>query len=513
MTLKNVNGRRWLVACFMLILTGMSAEAAVRKISQQLPVAANTAGAAYTPDGRWITYRADIDVDNRFEMYVIDRENDFLNQKVNVGDAAGAIRWVRLFDDLILYSVGLQTNNRLFASTLPLTAPVELTPYAGGITSWLLFDAQVNASRTTVVFRANQRINGTSVSGRLYSVPLAGGAITLMNAPLDSSFQSVTSFTFLNDQEVIYQTWTMNGSAKLYRASLDGSSAVQISLPADEDSDVFEYEISSSGDYVVYRGDLLTNEQAEVFATHLPTGQIERISRGMSLEEDVIQFDLFDDADRVVYEVGNSFVAAPFMRTRSLDVNDELFLDGNPEFRNVSLTNAATGRVIYTSFSGSFFDHRSSPVSGGMELSLAFPYTGTIRVQIISPQSGFVAMGFSRITDRRELFINRTNGSGLRQLSLGDNSVEFAPEFTVDDAALVFSQVDGNTHELIFYDTVSQRLQVLDRVDQFGQRILFTRPSPVDPDEVVYVKNEQTLFQQNEIWLTSLSQVFSDGFE
>jgi hypothetical protein len=443
----------------------------------------------------------------------MDRETNFLTQKVNVGDAAGAIRTSRRFENLLLYSVGSQLNNRLFASSLPLTSPVLLTPVDSEITKWLIFDVKVNASQTTVVFLASRTINGMNESPRLYSVPLAGGEITRINAPLDAANQSIQRFSFLNDQEVIYLTGFNSGSAKLYRSHIDGSSVAQISLPSDSESDVNEYEISSSGDYVVYRGDLLINEQTEVFATHLPTLQIERISRPMSIEEDVIGFDLFDDADRVVYEVGNSFVSMPFMRTRSLDINDELVLDTNPEFLNVKLTNANTGRVIYTSFSGSSFDQRSSPISGGMETSLAFPYTGAARYQIVSPQSGFVAMGFSRFTERLELFINRPDGSRLKQLALGDNSVEYSPEFTIDDSALMFSQVDGNVHELMIYETASEQLRVIDRVDQFGQEILYTKPNPIYPFEVVYLKNQQTLFQQNEIWVYIRDEVFKNGFE
>lgn len=517
MNRQYLNRLQGYVGLMVMALVWSPADAAVRRISQDLPIAATIVLPQYTTDGRWITYRADIEVDNRFELYVIDRDNDFLNQKVNVGDAAGAIQLLRSFDNLVLYSVGAQMSNRLFASRLPLSSPVELTPVAGEVTDWLIFDAKVNASQSTVVFVARREVNGVEESIQLYSVPLTGGPITRINAPLDNGSQGISEVVFLNDDEVIYRTAFSSGSGKLYRASIDGSSAVQISLPSDADSDVREFRLSSSGEMVVYRGDLLSNEQFELFATHLPSSQIERISLGMSSEEDVIQFSLFGDSDRVVYEVGNSFVSQNFLRTRSLSLDDTQVLQGVPDFEGIQLTQTAVGRVIYTSVTSpggtTSFDHRTLPISGGQGFSLAFPFSGTASFEILSPQTSFVAMGFIRFSGRRELFINRSNGSGLRQLALGDNSVEYRPVFTVDDSALVFSQVDGNVQELMLYDTASQRLQVLDRVEEFGQLFLDAVRHPTDPNEVIYRKNVQTLFEQPEIWVVSLSEVFSDGFE
>jgi hypothetical protein len=317
----------------------------------------------------------------------------------------------------------------------------------------------------------------------------------------------------LSDQEVIYQTSAQNGSSKLYRASLDGSAVAQISLPASADSDVSEYEVSSSGDYVVYRGDLVLNEQFALFSTHLPTLAIDQLSEGLSIEEDIVWFDLIEDADRVVYVRGNSFVLPTAVRTRSLAVNDRTSLPAAPEFQNRMLTRAAVGRFIYTRTFNSTLEFRSAPVSVGIDISLAFPFTGAARQQVISPQSGFVALGFNRLTDRRELFINRPDGGGLVQLAQDNFSVEDAVKFTIDDSALTFAQIDGNVQELVAYDTGDGVMRVLDRVDQFGQSIRFPQTSPMDPDEVVYLKDEQTLFNQSEIWLVTINNVFRNGFE
>jgi len=94
------------------------------------------------------------------------------------------------------------------------------------------------------------------------------GNFSTQRISIDSA--SVTSFQLNEDQTHIFYIAESSGSAglnELYKAELDGSNPIKISLP--EHGDVFSFEVSNDNNYVVYEAFEIGTSLTKLYTTKL----------------------------------------------------------------------------------------------------------------------------------------------------------------------------------------------------------------------------------------------------
>jgi len=103
----------------------------------------------------------------------------------------------------------------------------------------------------------------------LYSVPIDGGAVIKLNAPLMGSSRGVWRFQIAPDGgSVIYGgDVAETGQAELFRAPIIGGDNVRVNGPLVEDGGVGDFAFTPDGHKVLYRAAQESPDRVALFAT------------------------------------------------------------------------------------------------------------------------------------------------------------------------------------------------------------------------------------------------------
>lgn len=224
-----------------------------------------------SPDGDWVVYMADQNVDDQFELFSVPaaggqarQVNGFLVPEGRVWDFA-----VSPDSNRVVYHANQETDSEynLYSAKID----------NGGSISWIrlnnpfvedgyvrFFDFSPDGSR--VVFAAYQ--NNVKVL-ELFSVPAVGGSVITISGPrvVYSSFAQ-TAVISPNGQQVAYRGSETDDVYELYRVPINGGPVEKMNgeLVAGGDVDS-RYMFTSDSERLIYIADQEVDEQFELFAT------------------------------------------------------------------------------------------------------------------------------------------------------------------------------------------------------------------------------------------------------
>ena len=148
----------------------------------------------------------------------------------------------------------------------------EIKLNGGLVTGGDVQQSQISPDGTTVVYRADQDFNGAF---ELYSVPIDGSAAAVkLNPAFTSADQDVFSFFRISADSttVVYRAdQDINNAFELYSVPIGGGAAVKLhsDFTSSVQGVVFDFNISADSLWVVFRGDLDTDNVIEVYSSSL----------------------------------------------------------------------------------------------------------------------------------------------------------------------------------------------------------------------------------------------------
>lgn len=350
-------GFSFLACCSMLWAFSSMAAAQSQRLNAPLAPEGDVSSFAHSPDGLWVVYVADQDVDGVSELYSVRADGTCFPDKLNPPGlfssglpfliSADSARVV--FHGAVLYSVPIDAStpplqiasgttrytispdgaqvvyladkNQDFIAemhTVPIdasAASIELTTLFSMFSSFSDFEVSPNSSR--VVFRADRDTGGVF---ELYSVPfLAGANVIKLNGTLAaggdvSSFASPFQFSPDGQRVVYHADQDTNDVFELYSVPTDGSTVpVKLNGALVTGGDVQtaaqggDFRISSDGTRVVYRADQQVDERYEIYSVPLDASAAPvKLNGSMIAGGDVdsssyTSFRISPDSTRVVY--------------------------------------------------------------------------------------------------------------------------------------------------------------------------------------------------------------------
>ncbi len=214
-----------------------------------------------SPNGQFIVYRADIELDNIFEIYSIPlnggRSVKISSSTINVGSYVDWAFTITSDSQRVIFRQsdtrdrdGESQSYNLFSTPINSSSTVKLNnSILGGNVSRFL----VTPNGQNVVYSGNQTTLGTE---ELYSTPSSRRAITKLNQPLGASNDvSDHSFKITPDGlSVLYRAdAVIDTRYELYKNSLDGRNLIKVShdLPKN-DQDAWQFYVSQNNEFTLY---------------------------------------------------------------------------------------------------------------------------------------------------------------------------------------------------------------------------------------------------------------------
>ena len=298
-----------------------------------------------SPGGERVVYRADQDRDDVFELYSTAIEGSDTPVKLNT--SLRARRTVTRFaispdGAHVLYQADQHVNDLFELFTVPI---------AGGASPAQFIDEEFRAGwiqfspDSRVVYVGNDVVQGRSA---LFSAPVDASAAPVRLIPPLPSGRHILRFRVADASAIVYLADRRTDDVfELFTASLDGTSrSIRISGPLAPDGDVLDYEVGSP--WVAYLAEQRANQVVELFAAPVLGGSVAFQLNGAlptgPVEGDVRSFAL-----------GTSGRRAAYVADQEIDDMDELYVVsamGGAE--PVKLNGALTG-------GGKVSDFRISP--------------------------------------------------------------------------------------------------------------------------------------------------------
>jgi hypothetical protein len=237
----------------------------------------------FSPDGNWIVYAADHDIDDVFEMYVVATSNPGVATKLNPPLSGGRdICTFRFTPDSlnVVYCADQDTDGVLELYAVPIAAPgasPKLSPamVAGGN---VRSDFLISEDSSFVLYRGDQDIDEKT---ELYQVNLAApGIATRLNADMIAA-GDVFGYEFRADNlAVIYLAdQTADTEQELFQVELASPAVSTRVHPALAGTDARAFLYSTDGSRITYTAEQDTAGVFELYTTEVSSlGSSTRVS-------------------------------------------------------------------------------------------------------------------------------------------------------------------------------------------------------------------------------------------
>jgi Tol biopolymer transport system component len=516
-----------------------------RKVNDPLPTDLSTGGSdveslVVSPDGTWLAYLADQDVDQRLELYSAPFDGSAAARKLSAGQPVwgdyrisagvqravflvaqpsgkdelfsapidGSAAPVKLNDTLVtngdvisfvlspngarvIYLADQAANERFELWSVPTdrsAAPVKVsgTMVTGGdvrddgiVPSEPSFG--VSPDGTRVVYLADQAADERF---ELYSAPLAGGVPPVrLNATLAANGDVLAFRISANSQRVVFlANQDSSDEVELFSVALAGGTPVKLNGPLPANGDVtYGFEIDPLSSRVAYLADQVTDEKIEVFSRPLDgSGVSLKLDPAMIAQGDVTSLRIAPGAQRVAY-----------LADADVDGRFELYAVGLDGSAPVKLSAAlpvggnvgdGTAHSVFFSGDGARAGYWADQDSDGVVELYSVPMGGGPPTKLSGPlvAGGNVSSAELRVT-----------ADGLRVLFVADKSVDERFELWVApiDGSAAPTKLSGalpNTGDVLGLDL---------GVDPSNQRVAYRADAVIDG--------------QNRLWSASLDGVGS----
>lgn len=217
-----------------------------------------------SPDGLTVVYRLDAAVDEVHELFAVPLAGGATPRRLNAPLVAGGDvepEGLQVTDERVVFVADALVNGRFDLWSVPLdgsAAPLQLASSLGSLRTTLSPDG------TRVLYVASD--------GRLFAVPITGGAATLLGGPtLPAGGSFVTDVRPSPGGRVVARAnWRASSVVELFSMPLDGSSAPLVLNPAlVAGGSVEEFVLAPAGERLVYRADQETLDVIELYGAPL----------------------------------------------------------------------------------------------------------------------------------------------------------------------------------------------------------------------------------------------------
>ena len=258
-----------------------------------------------SPDSQRVVYSGDQDADEKFELFSVPLGGGIVTQISAPLPADGDVSGDFLISpdsQRVVYRADPVTDDMFELFSVPLAggAVTQLNSplVAGGDVSG---DFLISPDSQRVVYRADQVTDNVF---ELYSVPLAGGAVTQLNGPLVAGGSVIKTSPDISpdSQRVVYGAdQDTDAVFELYSVPLAGGAVTKLNGPLVADGNAFIYDISPDSQRVVYRADQETDEEVELYSVPLAGGAVTKLNGPLVADGDVVSFRIGPASGRVVY--------------------------------------------------------------------------------------------------------------------------------------------------------------------------------------------------------------------
>lgn len=368
---------------------------AVTKLSGSMVLGGDVASAnvssdgyyTISPNGRWVTFLADKDIDGVNELYLVPIHGGDI-EKVNIplklGEAipfnVGSTPTFTLDGRFLVYLAKFQTGQELFSYDIRVKKNTKLNSpliAGGGIYS---FKVNSNMTLARVVYSGDQ---DTFDLEELYSVSVAGGAVTKLNDPVKPKFNPI---------------------------------------------EIANFDISSDGNRVVYMSEHLDDTDIEVYSTGITGGNVIRLSNGNNNNIGYMKnFVITPNGQRVIMlgpDTKESFAelfSVPIQGGVNIKLNLPEDSQGNIGLPTISPNSA---RVLYTVTINGGDQKRSRlysiPTTGGARVALTPNFVvgkNVVDYEITANSQKVVVYGDLTTNDKFELYSIPITGGILSKLN------------------------------------------------------------------------------------------------
>ncbi len=498
-----------------------------------------------SPDGNYVVYFADHDLDNVFELYSVPitggtpiKLNHTLleNQTVNLLNRNNSVLQT-IIDDEGAFKISPDSSRVLFLSNIEFQRGFDLysVPITGGTPVKLngplprsgIFSGDVDyvvisPDSSTVVYQADQ---DTYRVAELYSVPIGGGTSIKLN-PTPPEFGDVfgTNLQVSSDNQyaVMIGDVETNGVFEIYSAKIDGSTFVRLNqtLPASGQVDP-NFRLTPDGSRVIYLADIDTDEVDELYSVPIGGGMPVKLNDGLLTTAGITHYTISADSQSLVYLANQDSVAS-----------DELYsvpvTGGTPIKLNQALGSTAdvlvgfkispdSSQVSYVADAmiNDTFELFSVPIGGGTPVSLSGPLVigGDVKSDIsISPDSSSVLFRADKDTDNlEELYLVPIAGGEISKLSgnlisNGDIS-DSQSKLTPDSSKVLYladQSINGQNELFAANADGSDNVKLNRSLPEFADVDKFL--VSVTSNHIVYLA-DQNRFGQTELYAVDISDL------
>ncbi len=268
-----------------------------RRISGVLPSTSGVRLFRISPDSARVIYLAEEDVGGRLELFRVPIAGGASTRLSADLVAGGDVEWFDLSPSggRVVYAARQRFSDKRELFSVPTLGGV-VTRLSGALVGGgnVEYDFQITPSGSRVVYRADQQTNDLF---ELYSVPIGGGAATKLSST-PAGFTGVDRFACGPLGNRVFYLATVFGIGRLFGVPAAGGDALVLNPSG---SDVVDFEVSPTGDRVVYRAELEAFGEFNLYSVPSQGGDWVRLSGPLTSGGEIEEFTIGPKGERVIY--------------------------------------------------------------------------------------------------------------------------------------------------------------------------------------------------------------------
>ena len=257
----------------------------------------------WTADGTAILYRADNEVDGQYQLYRVTLA-DLTQQKLSGNLVEGGYTGtfgIAPTDDAVLFTADAELDGMIelyitdFATGV--RTKVNQTLAAGGN----IYSPSWSPNGQGVAYRADAAVDGEF---NLYYASRDGSDFRKLNSELVENGDITTGFKWLPDSSgIVFKVDdVVDNQFNLYQAKVAGSSLVQINEDLVAGGSILSWKLNESGTHVAFNGDVLIDGVTEMFVAQIDGGNHTRLNNALVENGNVSStFDWVTDAGPIIF--------------------------------------------------------------------------------------------------------------------------------------------------------------------------------------------------------------------
>jgi Tol biopolymer transport system component len=264
------------------------------------------------------------------------------------------------------------TQSGLFSVPLTGGTPLQLNaPLAGDVG---LTEVRISPDGSRIVYITAQFVGGITGQRNVYSVPITGGAVALLNIPLTSDQRIESAQISPDSQYVVYEFNPSTSNTlphSLYSVALAGGASVKLDDPFDgQRGNAFNsYLISPNSQYVIYPRTQPATDPATLYAVSLVGGTPFKLDSPAGIGVEPFSLQITSDSQRVIFtnDTGSRVFYSTLLSGGGTAI-PLAPLAGAPHVNEGKLSPDGS-YFAYADFDGTTFRINRIPVAGGDTIS------------------------------------------------------------------------------------------------------------------------------------------------